>query len=147
MCQFRYPPTITLSPSGVALSSCSQNFFFHSLYNPPEEHKHMICMLNTISYNLSSIHITLSPLMLTLIRSSFSSLDSTSPLHSTLAGLHHYGVLNLQPPQLFHFVPLPSTLLHIQRSNLSIISANSLPLRVTVLTFKLPTISNCPNAA
>ena len=33
MCQFRYPPTITLSPSCVALSSwCSQKRFFSILY-------------------------------------------------------------------------------------------------------------------
>ena len=50
--------------------------------------------------------------LLILMRSSFISLDSTSPLHSTLARLHLYW----QPPQLFDYVPLPSSLLSVDRT-------------------------------
>ena len=44
-----------------------------------------------VSYNPSSIRITLSLFMLILTRSSISSLDSTSQLFSTLVRLHLYG--------------------------------------------------------
>ena len=75
-------------------------------------------MLTTISSNPSSIATTGSLFLFTLIRSSFSSLDSTipTPFHScSFVPLRS----NLQPPQLFHFVPLPSSLLHTQQTNLS----------------------------
>ena len=79
-------------------------------------------MLTTISSNPSSIFITGSLLLLTLIRSSFSSLDSRgllshhAPFHTcSFAPLRS----NLQPPQLFRFVLLLSSLLHTQQTNLS----------------------------
>ena len=52
----------------------TKTFLFQSLYKPLAEHAHM--MLTTISSNPSSIVITGSQFLLTLIRSSFSSLDS-----------------------------------------------------------------------
>ena len=75
-------------------------------------------MLTTISSNHRSIVITGSLFLFTLIRSSFSYLDSTipTPFHScSFVPLRS----NLQPPQLFRFVPLPSILLHTQQTNLS----------------------------
>ena len=75
-------------------------------------------VLTTISSNPSSIVITGSLFLITLIRSSFNSLDSTipTPFHScSFVPLRS----NLQPPQLFRFVPFPSSILHTQQTNLS----------------------------
>ena len=122
MCPFSYPPTITLSPSSAALSSwsiCYQNVSF-SFSIQPSCGAQLHMMLTTIFSNPSSIVITGSLLLLTVCRSSFSSLDSRptipTPFHScSFVSLR----CNLQPYQLFCFVPLPSSLLHTQHSNLS----------------------------
>ena len=117
-----YPPTITPSPSSVALSSwsiCYQNVSFSFSIQPTcGAQSHM--MLTTISSNPSSIVITGSLFLLTLIRSSFSSLDSRptiqTPFHScSFVTLRS----NWQLPQLFRYVPLPSSLLHTQQTNIS----------------------------
>ena len=72
-------------------------------------------MLTTISSNPSSIVITGSLFLLTLIRSSFSSLDSRPTIQTPF---HYCSFVplrsNLQPPQLF-----PSSLLHTQQTNIS----------------------------
>ena len=114
-----YPPTITPAPSRVVLSSssiCYQNVSF-SFYIQPTCGAQAHMMLTTISSNSGSIVITGSLFLLTLIRSSFSSLDSTipKPFHSCSFVLRS----NLQPPQLFRYVPLPSSLLHTQQTNIS----------------------------
>ena len=87
--------------------------------------------LSTISSNPSSILNTGSFFLLTLIRSSFSSLDSRGLLYIYIGHYPHTISLlfvctttdraTCSLPQLFHFVPLPSSLLHTQtkHSNLS----------------------------
>ena len=107
--------------SHSALGPCYQNVYF-SFYIQPTCGAHAHMMLTTISSNPSSIVITgsLSLLTVTLIRSSFSSLDSRptiqTPFHScSFVPLRS----NLQPPQLFRYVPLPSSLLHTQQTNIS----------------------------
>ena len=102
-------------------------------------------MLTTISSNPSSIVITGSLFLLTLIMSSFSSLDSRptipTPFHScSFVPLRS----NLQPPQLFRFVPLPYLVSYTYNKPIflvSIISAKLLPFPVTVPIFKLPTLT------
>ena len=105
--------------SHSALGPCYQNVYF-SLYIQPTCGAQAHMMLTTISSNPSSIVITGSLFLLTLIRSSFSSLDSRptiqTPFHScSFVPLRS----NLQPPQLFRYVPLPSSLLHTQQTNIS----------------------------
>ena len=79
-------------------------------------------MLTTISSNPSSIFITGSLFLLTLIRSSFSSFDSRGPTIPTPFHSCSFVPLrsNLPPPQLFRFVPLPSSLLHTQQSSIKV---------------------------
>ena len=103
-------------------------------------------MLTTISCNPCSILITGSLFLLTLTRSSFSSLDSTipTPFHScSFVPLRS----NLHPPQLFRFVPLPPSLHsnlyrfhHIRQASVIFPSSSqhsNCPL----------SRSNCPNSA
>ena len=99
-----------------------------------------------ISYNPSSILITGSLFLLTLIRSSFSSLDSkyyphTIPLMlvcNTMEQLAASPTISLCTPLI------PSSLLHTQHSNLPrfhhIRHAGALPLPVTIPTFRLATL-------
>ena len=75
-------------------------------------------MLTTISFNPSSIIITGSLFLLTLIRSCFSSLDSTipTPFHScSFVPLRS----NLQPPQLFRLYPFHLVTYTHNKTNLS----------------------------
>ena len=96
----------------------TKTFLFHSCSVQPTCGAQAHIMLTTIYSTPSSIVITGSLFLLTLVRSSFSSLDSTipTPFHScSFVPLRS----SLQPPQLFRFVPLPSSLLHTQQTNLS----------------------------
>ena len=104
---------------GVHNSPCYQNVYF-SFYIQPTCGAQAHMLLTTISSNPSSIVITGPLFLLTLIRSSFSSLDSRptiqTPFHScSFVPLRS----NLQPPQLFRYVTLPSSLLHTQQTNIS----------------------------
>ena len=131
--------------SHSALDPCYQNVYF-SLSIQPTCGAQAHIMLTTISSNPSSIVITGSLFLFTLVRSFFSSLDSTIAIphtqhHSTLARLYHYGAtcslpnyFALYPFHLFSYTHNKPTFL------VSIISAKLFPFPVTVPTFKLPTL-------
>ena len=128
--------------SHSALGPCYQNVYF-SFYIQPTCGAQAHMMLTTISYNPSSIVITGSLFLLTLIRSSFSSLDSRlSSHHSTLARLYHYGE-TCSLPNYFAMYPFHLVCYTHNKPTclVSIISAKLPPFPVTVPTFKLPTLT------
>ena len=73
----------------------------------------------------------------TLMKSSFSSLDSTSPLHYTLARLHHHGATCSLPN---YFTMFPFRLISYTHSTITFPSYPQTPF-VTVPTLKLPTLT------
>ena len=106
----------------------------------------LFMMLTTISYNPSSILITRSLFLLTLIRSSFSSLDSARRLHSTLARLHHYGATCILPNYLSMF---PFHLVSYTHNTQTFPSYPPTPFlfRSPAQHSNCPLACNCPNAA
>ena len=105
--------------SHSALGPCYQNVYF-SFYIQPTCGAQAHMMLTTTSSNPSSIVITGSLFLLTLIRSSFSSLDSRPTIQTPFHSCSFVPLWsNLQPPQLFRYVSLPSSLLHTQQTNIS----------------------------